>query len=67
MKKVVNLVDSAQHRSFKSIQHTFSWVKDKNYIPRFRKYISQNGTTAQKFQEINNHVFNDFKRLEIIS
>jgi hypothetical protein len=56
------LVNSAQHRSFNSIQHIFSRFKDKNYIPRFRKYISENGTTAQKFQEIKNHVFNDFKR-----
>jgi hypothetical protein len=62
MKKVVDLVDSAQHRSFKSIQHIFSQVKNKNYIPRFRKYISENGTPAQKFQEINNQVFSVFKR-----
>ncbi len=52
MKKVVDLVDSAQHRSFKSIQRIFSRVKDKNYIPRFKKYISENGTTVQKFQKI---------------
>ncbi len=58
MKKVVDFVDSAQHHPFKSIQHIFPRIKDKNYIPRSRKYISENGTTAQKFQEINNRVFN---------
>jgi hypothetical protein len=62
MKKVVAFADSAKHRSFKSIQHTFLRLKDSHYVSRFRKYISENGTIAQKLQEINIHVFNEFKK-----
>ncbi len=48
MKTVADFADCAKHRSFKSIQHTFPLVKDKCYVCRFRKYISEKGTTAQK-------------------
>ena len=62
MKKVVDFVDSAKHRTLKSIQHSYSRVRDMNYVYRFRKYLAENGTKIHKLQEISKHVFSEFKR-----
>ena len=68
MKKVVFYYDEVNPRtgkkkhSWRALQHTFKSVKSRNYIERFRKYITTGGTKKQKLEEIDGFTFSCFEK-----
>lgn len=52
MESVIDFVDSAKNRSFKSVQHQFRRFKQQHYISRFRTYIGNLGTAREKYKMI---------------
>ena len=65
MEKVVRFADEKdssgkRRRSWKSIKHRYRSIPSQNYISRFRKYLSQQGTKPQKIQDIDAIVYDKF-------
>ena len=65
MEEVVRFADEKdssgkRRRSWTSIKHRYRSIPSQNYVCRFRKYLSQQGTKRQKIQDINAIVYNKF-------
>ncbi|CAF5022839.1 unnamed protein product [Rotaria sp. Silwood1] len=65
MKEVVDFADAKdssgkRRRSWKTVKHRYRSLPDQNYISRFRKYLSQQGTKRQKTQNIDQIVYKKF-------
>jgi hypothetical protein len=57
---IVEWVDQHPNARFATISHYFKKIKSMNYIPRFRKYIENNGTRLEKLKQIKEFMFNQF-------
>ena len=60
MEDIVEWVDQHPNAGFATISHRFRKVKYMHYIPRFRKYIENNGTRFEKLKQIKEFMFNEF-------
>ncbi|CAF1018385.1 unnamed protein product [Rotaria sordida] len=66
MKRVLDYYDevdqNGKHKhSWKSVSHRFTRIPHRQYIVRFRDYVSRHGSKHQKVHEIDSYVFTMFK------
>jgi hypothetical protein len=60
MENIIEWVDQHPNARFATISHRFMKIKSMNYIPRFRKYIENNGTRLEKLKQIKEFILSEF-------
>lgn len=67
MKKVIDYYDERdpvtgnRRRSWKTLRHRFRRVTHPIYLSRFRVYVEKCGTTRERIENVNNHVYQKFE------
>ncbi|CAF1461913.1 unnamed protein product [Didymodactylos carnosus] len=60
MENIIEWIDQHPNARFATISHRFMKIKSMNYIPRFRKYIENNGTRLEKLKQIKEFMLSEF-------
>ncbi|CAF3616480.1 unnamed protein product [Rotaria sp. Silwood1] len=60
MENIIEWVDQHPNARFSTISHRFKKIKSMNYIPRFRKYVENNGARLEKIKQVKEFMFNEF-------